>query len=84
MHRVEIRPAAQRDIKRLPREVLERTRTAILLLSGDPRPAGCKKLSDREEWRIRLGDYRILYTIDDAAMLVEVVKVAPRNSAYTR
>lgn len=84
MHRVELRPAAQRDIRRLPRDIQERIRAAILPLSQCPRPSGCKKLSDRQEWRIRVADYRILYTIDDALLLVEVVKVAPRNSAYSR
>jgi mRNA interferase RelE/StbE len=50
--------------------------------ASEPRPAGCRKLTDREEYRIRVGDYRILYTIDDDSRIVEVVAIVPRDRAY--
>jgi mRNA interferase RelE/StbE len=54
----------------------------IRLLARDPRPHGCEKLSGAEKYRVRHGDYRILYQIDDSARLVTVVKVGNRREIY--
>jgi len=56
---------AQKELARLPAETYERTKAAIWNLSQEPRPTGCQKLSGREGWRIRVGDFRIIYEIDD-------------------
>jgi mRNA interferase RelE/StbE len=51
-------------------------------LAEDPRPPGCTKLSGREAYRVRQGDYRIVYTVEDDALVVEVVKVGHRRDLY--
>ncbi len=78
-----LRPAAVRDLNRLPNDVRARAESAIDRLSGEPRPAGARKLVGFEsEWRLRLGDYRVLYTIDDSAKRITIARVAHRREAY--
>lgn len=55
---------------------------AIDQLATEPRPAGCIKLSGRAQWRVRVGDYRVLYEIHDDALLVLVIEVGHRRSIY--
>jgi mRNA interferase RelE/StbE len=73
---------AQRELSQLPRDVYERLKTAIAALTLDPRPFGCVKLAGVEGWRIREGDYRILYEIDDPQHTVTVVHVGHRRDVY--
>jgi len=82
-YRLLLRPAAQRDLGRLPRAILGRVERAIERLKENPHPPGCKKLSGFEnEWRVRVGDYRILYIIDYAHQEIRVARVAHRREAY--
>jgi mRNA interferase RelE/StbE len=75
--------SAGRDLDRLDRTVLSRVAAAIDALSLDPRPPGCRKLVDRAgTWRVRVGDWRVLYEMDDAARLVRIVAVRHRSKAY--
>ena len=60
-YRLYILRSAQRELAKLPIPVYERVRDAILDLSENPRPAGCLKLRGREGWRLRVGDYRVVY-----------------------
>jgi mRNA interferase RelE/StbE len=84
-YRVELAPAAQRDLRRLPREVQARLSALIQALAEDPRPSGVRKLRGEERsWRIRVGPYRIVYDILDDRSLVVVLKVARRNEATYR
>ncbi|MBA3473004.1 MAG: type II toxin-antitoxin system RelE/ParE family toxin [Rubrobacter sp.] len=69
-------------MERLPAEVYDRLDGAILALADEPRPPGCVKLKGREDWRIRVGDYRIVYGIDDEQRIVEVLNVAHRRVVY--
>lgn len=78
-YRVEIHRAAQKQVLYLPREAQVEVAHAIDRLTDTPRPAGCKKLRAAELWRIRAGRYRVVYSIDDEAELVTVVKVAARR-----
>jgi mRNA interferase RelE/StbE len=56
---------------------------AVRELANDPRPAGCRKLVGSDDrWRVRVGDYRVIYTIDDAGRLLEVIAVRHRGRAY--
>ena len=74
---------AQRDLDRLDRPVLNRVATAIDELSDDPRPHGSRKLVNQVNlWRVRVGDWRVLYEIDDAVRTVRVVAVRHRSKAY--
>ena len=84
-YQVDIAPAAQRDFKRLPPETIRKVDTAILELEQTPRPPGCTKLEGSEdEYRVRVGDYRILYVINDKAKLVTIARVRHRRDAYRK
>ncbi len=75
--------AAVRDLDRLDRAVLTRVAREIDALSTEPRPTGCRKLVNRVSlWRVRVGDWRVLYEIDDTARTVNVVAVRHRSKAY--
>lgn len=77
-----IYPSAQRELGALPSEISRRVRAAIVELAQEPRPSGCRKLTGREGWRIRVGDYRILYDIDDNALIVTIVHIGHRRDIY--
>jgi mRNA interferase RelE/StbE len=61
----------------------QRVHDAVAALSGNPRPAGCKKLVGREGWRIRSGAYRIIYEIDDAQKKVTILHIGHRRDVYS-
>lgn len=82
-YRLFIKPAAAKEIERLPTKKLRRAIVArIRSLATDPRPPGCVKLSGADKYRVRHGAYRILYRIEDDRLIVVVVRVAHRKSAY--
>lgn len=81
-YRVFIYPSVQKELERLPQEDYERVRDVLLSLAQDPRPPGCTKLRKREGWRVRQGDYRVIYAIDDAGANVTVLRVRHRRDAY--
>ena len=83
-YRVDLAPAAQRELRRLPPGDAARLRGPILALAIEPRPIGAAKLVDSEFWRLRVGDLRIVYLIDDVARLVVVLKVARRSERTYR
>jgi mRNA interferase RelE/StbE len=77
--------SAERELKKLPGQWIARIVPRLQSLASNPRPAGCKKLSGGDaEWRIRVGDYRAVYTIDDARSLVEVTRIRHRREVYDR
>ena len=82
MYRLEISQTAHRQINKLQPQTGERVNRAIALLAEEPRPSGVKKLTARAGYRIRVGDYRILYNIDDGAGTVIVYRVMPRENVY--
>lgn len=83
--RVELAPAAQRQLRKLPPDATARARGPILALGFDPRPPGAGPLVGSPFWRLRVGDLRIVYAIDDAARTVVVLRIARRNeSTYRR
>ena len=73
---------AQKELGNLPSTEYKQVRDAIAALATDPRPPGCKKLSGRNGWRIRIGDYRVIYDIKDRELLVTVVRVGNRRDIY--
>ncbi len=82
-HSIQIAPAALRQLHKLERPAQMRVRAAIDALAGNPRPSGVVKLEGRPVlYRVRVGDYRVLYAVEDAALRVLVVKVADRKDAY--
>ncbi len=80
---IELTPAAKRDLSKIDRATLRRIGDAIDGLTEQPRPAGCVKLSGEDNlWRVRVGNYRIVYSIEDRKLLVLVVRVADRKDVY--
>lgn len=79
---IEIKKSAAKELAELPFRDCERIVAKIHALASEPRPHGSEKLSGEEKYRLRQGDYRILYEIDDHARKVTVVKVAHRREAY--
>ena len=83
MYRVFLERAAERDLNRLSSEIHERIITAIRALCNNPRPPGCRKLvGGKNDWRIRVGDYRVIYEIADAIRIVRVNRVRHRREVY--
>ena len=75
--------SASRDLKRLDRAILMRITSAIGLLANESRPAGCRQIkSEPGLWRIRVGDWRIAYRIDDTAQTVTITRIAHRSEFY--
>lgn len=84
-YRVEVAPAAVRQLRKLDRAAQRRVQAAIELLATEPRPSGAKKLVDGNgEWRVRTGDYRVVYEIQDNVLLILVAAVGHRRDIYDR
>jgi len=79
---LQFKASVAKDLRRLPRKDVQRILKRIDALAVDPRPSGCEKLVDREVYRIRQGRYRILYEIFDDVLIVLVIKVGSRETAY--
>jgi mRNA interferase RelE/StbE len=73
---------ASKELADLPVRYYERIKASVFALGDDPRPPGCLKLTGRPSWRIRVGDYRIIYEIDDAKGTVTVLDVGNRRDIY--
>ncbi len=79
---VRIKRSAEKEMDRLAARTFERVARAILDLESDPRPKGCKKLRGVQDYRLRVGPYRILYSVDDPKRVVEVMAVGHRRDVY--
>jgi len=82
MYEIQILRRAQRSLARLPEKEYERVRDAIRALADEPRPPGCRKLTGRDGWRIRIGQYRVIYEIDDTVRILTVLVVGHRRDVY--
>ncbi len=81
-YRIELRAAAVRAMRKLDPQIRRRVQGAIALLAQDPRPPGARALQGRPGFRVRVGDYRIIYTVEDDVLLVVLVRLAYRRDAY--
>jgi mRNA interferase RelE/StbE len=81
-YKVLIKPSAAKELETIPKKDRGRIATKIASLAFNPRPSGCEKLSTQEEYRIRQGRYRAIYSISDVEKTVLVVKVAHRRDVY--
>lgn len=82
-YRVDFTAAAARQVKKLPRPARERVIVAIQGLGEDPRPSGAKKLvGEKTAWRIRIGDYRVIYDLFDTELTVTIVRAGHRRDIY--
>ena len=80
-----VEASVRKSLRRLPEQVRDRLNSRILALADDPRPSGCLKMEGKDnEWRIRVGDYRIIYSIQDMLLLVRVLEAGPRRDIYKR
>jgi mRNA interferase RelE/StbE len=80
---LEIKQSAQRELDALGDPLFARIDRKILALADVPRPAGCKKLKGyKDHWRVRVGDWRVVYIIDDAAKLVSITRISHRREVY--
>lgn len=83
MYRIEIKSKALKELERIPRQVQERILFTIDTLKVNPRPHGSIKLhGTKNRWRIRIGDYRILYTVDDVTEQVIIFRMLHRKDVY--
>jgi mRNA interferase RelE/StbE len=82
--RIEFSRSALKFLKGLAKKDAGRIVQAIEGLSLDPRPNGCKKLKGTEGYRIRIGDYRVVYSIEDSRLLISVVKIGNRKDIYEK
>ncbi len=81
-YRIVIKKSATKEIERIEKKNRIRIIEKIRSLANDPRPEGCKKLSGQEKYRIRQGNYRILYQVIGDALIITVVKVGHRRDVY--
>jgi mRNA interferase RelE/StbE len=82
-YRIEWRRSTAKDLRKLPPEIIGRIVRAVESLDAEPRPAGCKKLSGSDfAYRLRVGDYRVIYEVFDDLILIEVVRVGHRKDIY--
>ena len=80
--KIDIARPARKELSRLPSDVQSRIAKAILALENNPFPHGCKKLRNRDGWRIRIGDYRVLYFADTKARQIVVGVIGHRREVY--
>nr|WP_179389478.1 type II toxin-antitoxin system RelE/ParE family toxin [Psychromicrobium silvestre] len=83
-YQIEILPSACRQLRKLSPEARRRVQAAIELLAETPRPPGAKKLVGRVEWRVRTGDYRVLYRVEDGRLTIVVVAAGYRRHIYEK
>ena len=84
-YRIEVAPGAIRQLRKLEPSARRRVQAAIELLAEQPRPSGAKKLVGGDgEWRVRTGDYRVVYEVRDDVLLVLVVAIGHRRDIYQR
>ena len=82
-YRLKITDTAEKQWRRIARSAQERVRSRILALADEPRPRGCVKLrGDPKTYRIRIGDYRVIYDVDDEDRTVTILKVKHRRDVY--
>lgn len=85
IYRVEVARRAVKVMAGLPRREQQRVRAAIDLLAGNPRPPGCVAVSGEvRAWRVRVGDYRIVYEIFDDRLVIQVIRIGHRRDVYRR
>jgi len=83
VYEVYLERAAERDLRHLSSEEFHRVIPRIKALSENPRPSGCRKITgSKNDWRIRIGDYRVIYEIDEDAKVVRIMRVRHRREVY--
>ncbi len=81
-YRITFKKSVSKDLRSIPKKDIKRILAQIDLLAIDPRSEGCIKLSSQEQYRVRVGLYRVIYEIQDSMLIVQVVKVGHRSNVY--
>ena len=81
-YKIEVRPAAAKQLGKLDPPTARRIQGVIALLADDPRPPASRPLTGRPAWRVRVGDYRLIYTIEDDRLVVAVITIGHRRDVY--
>ena len=84
MYQVVVAPAVNKVIAGLPQDVRKRIALRLVALQSNPRPPGCIKLTGEDAYRIRVGDYRVIYTVDDGRLIVVVIDSGHRREIYRK
>jgi len=80
---IEIKQSAQKELANLPRNIADKVIKQVRALADDPRPTGCKKLVGTDyTYRIRINDYRVVYSIFDQQLVIQVIKIGHRKAVY--
>jgi mRNA interferase RelE/StbE len=82
VYKIFFKASVEKDLKSIPKKDLSKILSRIASLSQEPRPLGVEKLSDQEKYRIRQGNYRVVYSIQDNQLTVWIVKVGNRKDVY--
>lgn len=84
-YEVRLKPSAERTLRKLPAQIRARIGSRLDALAGNPRPSGCDKLGGVDDlYRVRVGEYRIVYQVSDPVLLVLVVTIGHRGDVYRR
>ncbi len=81
-YKVLIKKSAAEELAKIPKKDLEKIGRRAGDLEQDPRPIGCQKLSGKDKYRLRQGDYRIVYSVDDSRRIVDIYKIGNRREIY--
>jgi len=81
-YKIEIKKSAIKELNSIPKNDLNKILNRIKSLSSDPRPPGCIKLTNREDYRIRAGNYSIVYSINDEVLIIIVIKIGHKKEIY--
>lgn len=82
MYQIKLDRRVEKELDKIPDKRFDKIRKVILSLKDNPRPFGVKKLSNQEHWRIRVGEYRILYEIDDKDKVITIFRIKHRKEVY--
>ena len=83
-YKLRMKPSAAKELEVMPNKDRKRIVARIRQLSTNPRPPGSEKLSGEEKYRVRQGDYRVLYAVEDTAATVTIVKIGHRREVYRK
>ncbi len=79
---IKIHRSAQKSLAKIPKKIQQHIITSIRALANDRQPHGCKKLSGRNAWRIRIGQYRVIYEINNHVLIITVIAINHRKNVY--
>ena len=83
-YKIQIKPSAVKELEKLPKKDIQKIINKIQSLSSEPRPSNCEKLSGDEKYRVRQGNYRIVYSIEDDKLIIFIIKIGHRRDVYKK